>query len=36
MELLQSFDVANHQLLLSELTQVGTKVEEVNSFMNYL
>lgn len=36
MELLQSFDVANHHLLLSKLTQVGRKVEEVNSFMDYL
>lgn len=31
MELLQSFDVVNHHLLLSKLTKV-----EVNSFMDYL
>lgn len=36
MELLQSFDMAYHQLLLSKLTQVGTKVEEVDSFVDYL
>lgn len=36
MELLQSFDVANHHLLLSKLTRVGTKVEEVNSFIYHL
>lgn len=36
MDLFQSFDVANHQLSLSKLTQIGTKAEEVNCFMDYL
>lgn len=36
MELLQSFNVANRHLLSSKLSQVGKKVEEVNSFLGYL
>lgn len=36
MDLFQSFYVANHQLPLSKLTQVGTKGEKVNYFMDYL
>lgn len=36
MDLFQSFDVANHQLSLSKLTQIGIKAEEVNYFMDYL
>lgn len=36
MDLFQSFDVATHQLSLSKLTQIGTRAEKVNCFMDYL